>query len=310
MQSKAPHICILLSTYNGAQYLPALLDSVLQQDYTNFSLHIRDDGSCDATTAILQEYAARQPHITVSLGANLGVVQSFITLLQQCAVPDAFYAFCDQDDIWLPDKLSAAMHYLQQSPTPSSALYCSRLLYTDAQLQPLGLSQIPHYFGFANALVENAAIGCTMVFGAAIRAKICRADAQQMMMHDWWAYLVASAFGQVYYDPTPHIQYRQHAANVVGWDKRFSRLAKKSVGFLANLLWHKQGLQCLQQAAALISTYPELAAEHRQQIEEVLALRTSANLRQRYRYLQRTTLHRNHHLEDRVLWWTILLRLH
>ncbi|MEQ1636894.1 MAG: glycosyltransferase family 2 protein [Methylococcales bacterium] len=302
---------ILLSTFNGQQYLDELIGSLYRQTYENFSVLVRDDGSTDQTIGVLKKYAEKYSNMTLLEGNNLGVINSFYHLLKQCpSNPKQFYAFCDQDDVWQPMKLENALRQLNAMPDPALALYCSRLEYTDSELNRLGFSSIPKFFGFENALIENSAIGCTMVFGEAIRQKVLAANPEQMMMHDWWAYLVAAAFGEVFYDAEPGILYRQHASNVVGWDKRLPQLLMKSSRFLRNILSDKQGLQSLRQAEYFLKTYPELPTIKRQLIIELLQLRTSGNFLGRYRFLQQTKIQRNNLIENLILKLTVLLNLH
>ncbi len=311
MNLPSPHVLVLLSTYNGEHYLVELLDSLYAQTTQNFSLWVRDDGSSDRTLEILRQYRTCHDNITLIEGSNIGVIGSFMTLVRECSVePGQLYAFCDQDDIWFPEKLARATVNITAAKNPSAALYCSRLIYTDNALHPIGTSAIPRFFGFENALVENVAIGCTMVFGEIIRQKMLAANPERMMMHDWWAYLVAGAFGEVIYDSEPGIYYRQHATNTVGWNKRLTGMLRKSRGFLANILKDRQGLQSLRQAACFLETYPELASEKQATIREILSLREHSGLWVRYRFLRQTKIQRNHALENFILNLTILLNLH
>jgi glycosyltransferase involved in cell wall biosynthesis len=304
-------VVILLSTFNGQRYIDELLNSLYAQTHQPFSIVVRDDGSTDQTLAVIKKYTAKFSNIALIEGDNRGVVKSFMQLLQLCPIhPGQFYAFCDQDDVWQPYKLANALHHLKATPHPAHSLYCSRLEYTDSQLNHLGFSPIPTFFGFENALIENSAIGCTMVFGEAIRQKILSANPEHMMMHDWWAYLVATAFGDVIFDPEASILYRQHANNVVGWDKRLPKLLKKSSGFLHNILSNKQGLQALKQAKHFLNTYPELGQEKQQTIHTLLQLRNSGTVIDRCHFLNRTKIQRNNTLENLILKLTILCKLH
>lgn len=307
----SPAVYILLSTYNGSQFLAPLLDSLFRQTYRNFFVNVRDDGSTDSTLAVLMEYSSRYSNMSVVAGDNIGVIPSFMSLLQTSpATTDSLFAFCDQDDVWVHKKLMRAVQALQSFDCPADGLYCCRLQYTDAQLREMGVSQIPIYLGFANALVENVAIGCTQVFGANVRQRLLAANPRHMMMHDWWAYLVATAFGKVYFDPEVGVLYRQHRGNTVGWDKRIGKMLIKSGGFLHNLVWQRQGLQSLSQAKHFMQTYPDLSAEKIQLLSSLLALRENSSLSSRCTYLQHTDVHRNNYIEDKVLASSILLKLH
>lgn len=208
---------ILLSTYNGAAYLKPLLDSVLQQDYPDLKILIRDDGSSDDTVKILQSYAATYDRIQVILGENLGFVQSFLQLVTLASATTDYFAFCDQDDVWLPDKISRSVQAVRSYSQATPILYGSRATIVDAVLNPLGYIQIPvKQLSFQNALVECSLIGCTSLFNQATRQLLLRQLPQFAYSHDWWVYLVAAAFGEVVYDRESRILYRQHDKNLFG----------------------------------------------------------------------------------------------
>jgi len=168
---------------------------------------VRDDGSTDGTIAIL-----RSRGLDAERGEHVGFVRSFAALL---ARSDADYvAFCDQDDVWLPDKVSRAVARLEGVSGP--ALYCGRLAVVDERLEPRGLSPLPRRgLSFANALVESQAAGCTIVLNRAGR-ELIRAFPAEVVSHDWWAYLVVSAFGETLYDERPSILFRKHSGQAFG----------------------------------------------------------------------------------------------
>jgi len=207
---------ILLSTYNGERYLPELLDSIANQTYPDLKITIRDDGSSDNTISIVKEFARVRSGVTLIRGTNIGITRSFFALLSE-AEPCGYYAFCDQDDVWLPDKVERAVNAINNHPLDKPVMYCSAHELVDKELRPIGKSIRKKIRpGFGNALVENNAMGCTIVLNNAARDKLIKKLPQKALMHDWWMYMVISAFGIVTYDPVPSILYRQHASNVLG----------------------------------------------------------------------------------------------
>lgn len=216
-----PDVVILLSTYNGARFLPEQLGSLAAQEgLGGTALLWRDDGSTDGTRALLEGFALPGGRVreAAELSGRLGAARSFLALL--AAAPEApFYAFCDQDDVWLPRKLARAVEQLARLPADQPAFCCGRQQLVDASLQPLGLSPVPRRpLGFGNALAQNVATGCTMVLNAAARRLMAAAPPPPAgSIHDWWCYLmVTGAGGQVIFDPEPGILYRQHGGNVIG----------------------------------------------------------------------------------------------
>lgn len=212
---------ILLSSYNGEHYIRTQLDSLLNQNYPNFSILIRDDGSTDKTIQILQEYAEKDSRICYYLGKNIGVQKSFFDLLLHADPQCNYFAFSDQDDSWLPEKISRAVAILEKSSNNQMALYCSDKLIVDQNLQPIHVtvSRKVHKISFGNALVQNICTGCTAVINNSLWQYMCQhtpLHIEKILMHDWWFYLTASCFGYVYYDKIPYLYYRQHNNNTSG----------------------------------------------------------------------------------------------
>lgn len=211
------NVQVLLSTFNGEKYLSALLDSLATQDFTHVDVLVRDDGSHDRTRSLIQEYALRAGRVQFIGGEHVGFVQSFFQLVAQASAAADYYAFCDQDDVWQPDKITRAVGLLAPCAADAPAMYCSRQQFVDPELRPLGLSALPRRpFSFGNALVECPTVGCTVVFNRALRQLLLRQIPQSAISHDWWVYLLASAFGSVVYDSEARILYRKHGANTVG----------------------------------------------------------------------------------------------
>lgn len=247
-----PHVTILLSTFNGATYLAEQLESLTSQNYPNYSIVIRDDGSSDSTRDILRDFAKNNRNVVLHEGKNIGVVRSFFWLLENSDAD--LYSFCDQDDVWRPDKLARAVDLLVKQEDPSACMYCSRLTFTDSVGQELFQSKVPRLIGLRNAIVENIATGCTMVIGSQIKDLALHADPARLHMHDWWIYLVASTFGTVVFDPEATVYYRRHDATVtsLGRSKRTMRTRLRGLG---QFLLGERRLPGLHQALVFFETY-------------------------------------------------------
>lgn len=213
-------VAILLSVYNGEAFLNQQLDSFVAQTHRNWTLYWRDDGSDDASRAIMLSFQAHR-----GLGRciessqceeRLGVAQSFAHLLT--FVPSGtMVAYADQDDVWLPEKLGwavAALADYQDVPV----LYCARQYLTDASLTVKGES--PPFLrppGFEAALTQNIATGHTIMLSPAACALLTDFAPPDEVLHDWWAYLVVTVTGGVVIaDGRCVSYYRQHGRNVVG----------------------------------------------------------------------------------------------
>ena len=207
---------ILLSTYNGEKYLHELLNSLDKQSYPFFKITIRDDGSSDNTINIIENYAKNRNNLKLIKGKNLGVIKSFFTLVQEADNSD-YYAFCDQDDVWLPNKIERAINAISLYPKNRPVMYCSAYNLVDENLNSIGkTSNKAKRPSLENALVENIATGCTIVINKAAHNILINKLPQNALMHDWWMYLVVVVFGDVIYDPVPSILYRQHGSNAIG----------------------------------------------------------------------------------------------
>ena len=204
---------ILMSTYNGERFLAEQIESLLRQTWGNLEILIRDDGSKDGTSDILKEYGAKYNNIKVFLEENLGVSRSFFELLKKSDAD--MVAFCDQDDIWLEQKVEAAVQRLEHEQGP--ALYCSNKILVDSDGTPMEKQdrreRVP---GFGNAVVECICTGCTTVMNREMAQIIKAKTPQRAILHDWWSYLVAAYAGKVIFDKNAYIKYRQHGGNVVG----------------------------------------------------------------------------------------------
>jgi glycosyltransferase involved in cell wall biosynthesis len=214
----APRVEILLATYNGARYLPAQLDSLIAQTLPPARVLARDDGSTDATLAMLDGYRDRLPLRRLA-GGHLGVRRAFFALLGAVAADSDYAAFADQDDVWLPAKLERAVAALAALPAGRPGLYCARAILTDRDLRPIGHTRLPRRpAGFANALVENIASGNTILLNRAAIDLLNREHPAAAVdpIHDWWSYQVIGGCGTVVYDPEPALHYRQHGGNTIG----------------------------------------------------------------------------------------------
>jgi glycosyltransferase involved in cell wall biosynthesis len=205
------------------------LQSIKRQTLPVARITVRDDGSTDGSDVLVQEWAEGCPNVRRLQGPRLGAANSFFSLLDSCGDECDYFALADQDDVWLPDKIERAVFSLGRHGTEEPAMYCSRVEYVDESLRHIGYSRIPKKVDFANALVENIAIGCTVVLNRSARSLLCRRVPQRTLMHDWWCYLVVSALGRVVFDERPGIKYRQHAGNVVGGTSSRIELFKRGI---------------------------------------------------------------------------------
>jgi len=220
-RTRMSSVAILLCTYNGARFLPVQLSSLARQNFTNWRLFVSDDGSTDETLAIVSQHRLRLGAAPVSQrsGPRQGFVRNFLSLACDPSIACDYFAYCDQDDVWEPDKLSRAVAWLDTRPPHVPAMYCSGTTLIDEAGRPRGYSRAYRRApSFRNALVQSLASGNTIVFNEAARRllMVC-GSAAKVPSHDWWMYLLTTAAGgEVYYDPVPQVRYRMHGKNVIG----------------------------------------------------------------------------------------------
>ena len=208
-------VTVIMATYNGEKYLKEQIESILNQSNVNVNLFVRDDGSTDNTTLILDDYQ-NKGLLKWNTGEHLGVQQGYLDLLRHAPRSD-YYAFSDQDDVWDKDKLYVAVSHLSEFPSNKPAIYYCGQKLVDEKLQFLSEHKIdtnrtPH----TNYLISNVA-GCTAVFNQKLTDLINSKDPTFILMHDSWIFKVCLAMGGTYYaDAHSYINYRQHGGNVAG----------------------------------------------------------------------------------------------
>lgn len=222
MKRNRPSVAVLMSTYNGQRFLKEQIDSVLAQQEVCVTLFIRDDGSTDGTLQIIKSYGER---VTVLSEKNIGVGNSFMAVLKFAGQDFDYYAFCDQDDIWLPDKLYRGINtiYLYNEPV----CYCSNQTLVDSRGNKIRERYIEKIdTGYLQILCRNQVAGCTMLWNWELQKILI--DEQRFpssgilkkRIHDVWVAMVASVAGKLIYDSDSYILYRQHEDNVVGVKKK------------------------------------------------------------------------------------------
>ena len=224
----------MLSTYNGEAFIKEQIDSLLEQRNVLTNLYIRDDGSGDSTVAILQEYQQKYKNISLEKGENVGAKLSYYKLLQKVPLDADYYAFCDQDDVWHPDKLYQACTFKDINQTlDTPTIYYSELTPVDSDMKPVkGRFICGRAFTLKELLVKNNIYGCTLVFNRKLMQTYRRIDEDNIFIlpfHDHWIALICRIqAGIIYYDSRSFIKYRQHKNNVVGTRKSIIEKMKKS----------------------------------------------------------------------------------
>lgn len=212
-------VLVLMSTYNGERFLKEQIDSILAQEGVVVRLLIRDDGSKDNTGSLLSEYASKHQNITWEACENVGFVKSFSALVRMALKSDAsadYYAFADQDDIWMQKKLITACSVLSTKDTSKPNLFTSNSMQIDAEGKELELfHKGPEpKFRKGNVLVFGTEQGCSMVFNRKA-LELYSEHEPELTWHDRWLYHICYFLGSVTYDHQPLFYYRRHDNNAL-----------------------------------------------------------------------------------------------
>ena len=301
-------IAILLATYNGAAFIADQLDSIERQSHRNWRVYASDDGSSDGTQAILGSYRERwgAERLRISQGPRCGHAANFLSLVQDATIEADYYAFCDQDDVWLKDKLERAIKSISSVGEKKPALYGSRTELIDGRGRSYGLSiHFRRQACLKNALVQSLAGGNTMVFNNETRLCLKLIPTiQDVIAHDWATYLLVTACeGLVIYDATPSVKYRQHGENIIGSNNKLSgRLMRIVRLFMGHFVTYSENNIAL---LALVSS--KVPAQNQSTIAEFQKMRRET-LFNRLALFKKSGLYRQTVFENVGLWIAVLFK--
>lgn len=276
-----------MSSYNGESFIREQINSILaQKGEFQLDLWVRDDGSNDRTRQILGEYADAGM-LRWYTGENLRPARSFMDLMCCCNHYD-YYAFADQDDYWMPDKINSGIQMLRKTSGP--ALYCANAELVDSSLQSLGRNVYRNSpkTDFKTLTCAGGLLGCTMVFNDKLRDIVCTGKIpDNIVMHDFYIALICTAInGKILFDPKPHMKYRQHGNNVIGVPRNCLETVRSRI----HDILHKETVGISVQAetvlknfAAVISdenkAWLQLVSEYRQSVFRRINLAHSGQMK-------------------------------
>jgi glycosyltransferase involved in cell wall biosynthesis len=277
-----------MCTYDGEKFLEEQLDSIETQDYKNWTLFVNDDGSKDSTLKILKAYQKKwgSKKLHIRKGPQKGFCQNFLQIIKDKKIKADLYFLSDQDDVWLPHKLSHTIKKISKLNPLKPILYCARTTFISSCanyiLGQSDLFQRPP--SFKNAIVQSIAGGNTMAFNNRLKAAIQMSYHIEVVSHDWWLYIINELVGgKTLYDTESTILYRQHNRSLIG----------ANIGFMAKM----KRLRML-----LNGTYRAYNSKHLKAFND-LHLR---GLRSHIRLIDRFQILRDRRLKDR---WKMIATL-
>ncbi len=215
-------VSVAMGTYNGARFIRAQLDSLARQTLQPLELVIRDDGSSDATLAIVREFAAEAPFaVAIHEGGRLGFGDNFLAAARLCS--GELIAFCDQDDVWFESKLEECVAAFADGV--QLVIHASRVASQSLEPTP---KLYPAIHGRYRTRPDRFDPWMSIPgFGMVLRAGLLEllepsnrppSKAEGIMMsHDEWVYFLAAVCGEVVLIPCVLALYRQHDTNLFGF---------------------------------------------------------------------------------------------
>ena len=222
---KLPKVLVIMSTYNGEKFLKEQIDSILAQEDIDVSLHIFDDCSKDNTQKIAKEYEKKDKRVVLHVNEkNKNFTYNFIDGLFTFKDEQNYdyYAFADQDDFWVKNKLISAINKINEAG--KCTLYAANLKIVDQNLEYAGNNMMDtkyvnkHY----DIICKNIVTGCTAVFDNDFKNLVTKHYPENIYLHDYWLALIANYTKGAHfvYDTCPdYILYRQHGNNQIGENK-------------------------------------------------------------------------------------------
>lgn len=300
-------VAVLMATRNGERFLDEQMRSLAGQSHPAIDLWISDDGSTDATHDILAEWRENwhKGALHQLTGPGRGFAENFRSLIINGRIDADYFAFCDQDDVWEPDKLTRALAWMKTQPPELPLLFCSRTMTISDAGMPTGQSPLfSRMPSFHNALVQSLAGGNTMVFNRVARERLAAASKRtDFVSHDWWTYLIVTGTGGlVHYSQCPLVRYRQHATNIVGsntsWQAKWARLKRTFMGQFA--VWTDINLTGLERSRDLLT--PEATV-----VLDVFERARHGSATSRMRDIRQSGVYRQTRLGNLQLWSAVAL---
>ncbi|MBQ3600071.1 MAG: glycosyltransferase family 2 protein [Lachnospiraceae bacterium] len=280
-------VSIVMATYNGAHYLEEQIESILANTYEDWTMEICDDGSTDRTLSIIERYQELYPN-KIKFHPNeeqLGVTRNFLEGAMRAN--GEYVMFCDQDDVWLPEKIEKTLKFMKEREKLSGE-NTPIAVFTDAKVVDGALRNINSSFFAYNKLdtkkidlphllVENKMIGCTTMINRGILDKVIEFP-NFARYHDWWIALIAAVFGEIAFLNESTMLYRQHSKNMVGSQSFFAYVIDR----IKNIKKQKENLiKTEKQAWEFCEIYKKYLLEEQRQIIWDFANIRSENLIER-----------------------------
>ncbi|MBA4252250.1 MAG: hypothetical protein C0442_11085 [Chlorobiaceae bacterium] len=236
-------VAIVLSVYNGEKYIEDQLNSIINQTYKNWILYIRNDGSKDNSQEIIEHYQGIDNRIKLidKNAVNIGYNKSQLTLLKH--VSEQYIAFCDQDDVFFPDKLEKTLEKIIDIETSEKI---PALVYTEALVVDSQLNLIKNTFigkhgrkpGLNGIVFANCVSGSSMMINGTLKNLVLESiPLVRFDLLDFHIAILSELGGVRAFIPQPLLKYRQHENNTVGTvgTKKTNETVKYTLSLISGL---------------------------------------------------------------------------
>lgn len=303
MVPDTPILTIMMATYNGSAFIAEQLVSLDNQGLKKIRLVVSDDGSTDDTIELIKKHCLNNDLYELRLidGPKKGFSANFRHLILETEPNDGYFAYCDQDDIWVDEKSKWSFDWLNAMDSETPALFCgrTRIMNQDGTLTDMLSPLFQKEPSFQNALVQSIAGANTMTMNAAAFAKIRESLKNGTpVSHDWWSYMVITGVGgHVHYKAKPLVNYRQHAANLIGSNNSLKSRMKR-IGMALNgrfRIWNATNLVLLNSCKMM---FTEANQAHLDDLNAV----HNGHVFKRFERLRASRLHRQTLFGQLSLW--------
>lgn len=262
-----PSVTVFLSIWRGRAHLKQQVESIRNQVEVEVKLLFHMDEDDEVAERLV--YDAFPGATRALLPPGLGLPEAYLRLIAAPTTHSDFWAFADQDDVWLPNKLKRAATELRKMKEPALWIGGSVVIDSVGKLvvPNVSLPRSNAQPSFGNALVETVAPGCAMVWNSTLQNRIQFSEIPTgAVMHDSWVYLLACTFGRVVIDSEPTIHYRLHTGNSVGLARDVSSRLRRLGGTL-----RRSRRSVRTQACDLVCTFSEEMSASQVNVAETVA---------------------------------------
>ena len=215
-------VSVAMATYNGARFLRQQLDSLYAQTRVPDEVVVCDDCSTDGTAEILEEYRRKYGLIYHINDKNLGVNANFFKAISLCH--GDYISICDQDDIWLPEKIEKSLHKIRSIENDAPAIVSTKCNHIDANGDIVSKeNKLKDSYGYPGTLLypQETCQGCSLLLNRKLADYVLdhyfkSPFSSDYIIYDAFIAYAGAMIGNKYDIGEVLFLYRHHTNNVIG----------------------------------------------------------------------------------------------